>query len=147
MGIDDFLGGEFDGLSDNQKKLIRNLFDQHNLNDDIESELDFNKSGLFMHNLDSKEAAKELKELIDENKMTQEIKFIESYEGKIIEEIWTSENQLIKVKRYYPFTYDNINMLPNETRKHIYDQLLDKALEKENYEEAAQIRDGIIINE
>lgn len=147
MNIDDFLNNEFDGLDNNQKKIIKNLFDMNNFNDDIESNLDLSKEGLFLHELSSKEAQEELNKLIKEHSMTQKIKFIETYEGRVIEEIWTSEDKMMRLKRYYPFTYDNINTLPTETRKYIYDKILDKALDKEDYELAAEIRDSIIINE
>lgn len=147
MNIDDFLnGGEFDDLNDDQKKLIKSLFEMNNT-DDVNSDVKFDKSGMFIHSLDSPEAARELQELIYEHNMKQHINFIDFYEGKLIEEIWTSENELIRVKRYYPFTYDNINMLPTNTRTNIYNTLLDQALEREDYELAAEIRDSIIINE
>jgi len=146
MNIDDFLNGEFGDMDDEQKKLIKALFDLNNI-ENINPDLDFTKSGYFMHTLDSPAAANELDQMIKEHNMSQEINFIESFEGKLIEEIWTSENNMVRIKRYYPLTYDNINTLPTYTRQYVYDKMLDEALEKENYELAAEIRDSIIINE
>jgi excinuclease UvrABC helicase subunit UvrB len=72
-------------------------------------------------------------------------KLVHADGNKFILETWISDiNPYLRLTRLIEFNKDNLNNLEPENRKKLLKQMLDDAVEEENYEEAAQIRDMIL---
>lgn len=68
--------------------------------------------------------------------------FTEIDDKKMIIEEWVSKfNPHIKLNRIYPFIKENYEIIPLKERKKLLKVILNNAVEIENYEEAAKIRD------
>jgi len=82
--------------------------------------------------------------MVDRYNMTCEYTIEEKSGYIVIVENWSSEiNKNIKLNRIYPFSVSHIDLIDEPSRKDILERILDKYVENENYEEAAEIRDII----
>jgi hypothetical protein len=144
-----FESDEFNNLDKHSKDMLRRLFIENDLlKNSLSSEFS-GEPGYFVQKLDDRDSNNQIDEFISKYNMSQEINILQDHpmSDKVIEEIWTSEDGLIKMKRYFELTYKNINLLRPESRRIVHNILLDDALNKEDYERAAEIRDSIYLNE
>lgn len=147
---DDFFNSEeFKNMSEHSKEMIRKLMELNKIEKLKNDIFDVNQTGAFIQRLDDTDFNTQLDKFISNYQMKQDIKILTDHElgDKVIEEIWSSHDDLIRLKRYYELSYDNINYLRPESRKLVYDILLKEALDNEDYEKAAEIRDSIYLNE
>lgn len=146
---DFFDSEEFKNMSEHSKEMIRKLMELNNIDNIKDSLFEDGDTGAFIQRLDDNEFNTQLERFISNYKMTQKINILDNHElgDRVIEEIWSSSDDLIKLKRYYELNYENVNYLRPESRKVVYEILLEEALEKEDYEKAAEIRDSIYLNE
>ncbi len=140
---------EFKKLDEHSKRLIKNMFESNlDLVKDFKGVFSKN-GGVFIQDLNDDNFNFNIDSLIKEYEMSQEINisYNEDFGEEVISETWTSNDNNIKLKRFYEITYENINLLRPDSRKLVYQILLDRALIKEDYEKAAEIRDSIYLNE
>jgi UvrB/uvrC motif len=82
--------------------------------------------------------------LIKELNLTCDFSVIDLESKKLIKEDWYSEtNPFVRLTRMYPFIDENIQKIPVKQRIKFLKNLLNEAVEVENYEEAARLRDII----
>ena len=146
--MDDFINMNFDHLNDDQKEIIRKLFGDEKIQYNLPIKKDdvLNNPGTFMQNLSDTESTNKFEELISTFNMTVDVNLTIQDDIQLIEEIWTSDDNSLRIKRYYEFNYDNISLLSNSVRTYIKEKLLSNALLEENYELASDIRDKIILD-
>ena len=146
--MDDFINMNFDHLNDDQKEIIRKLFGDEKIQYNLPIKKDdvLNNPGTFMQNLSDTESTNKFEELISTFNMTVDVNLTIQDDIQLIEEIWTSDDKSLRIKRYYEFNYDNISLLSNNVRTYIKEKLLSNALSEENYELASDIRDKIILD-
>lgn len=149
MSKDFFDSDDFKNLNEESKKALKNLLESNNF---LKNELknSFNgQPGLFVHDLNDNGFNEKMELFIRKYNMKQQINIRLDHElaDKVIEEVWMSEDGLIKMKRFYELNYENINLLRPESRQMVHNLLLDEAIKKEDYEKAAEIRDSIYLNE
>ncbi len=149
MSLDDdfFNSEEYKNMDEESKRMLKKLLELKDVN--TPDEQFTGEPGLFIQKLDDEDFNNQLDNFINQYEMTQEIEILLNHElaDKVIEETWISKDGSIRMKRYYEFTYDNINLLRPESRRIVYDLIMTEALNKEDYEIAAEIRDSIYLNE
>jgi len=82
--------------------------------------------------------------LIKELNLICDFSVIDLESKKLIKEDWYSETYpLVRLTRMYPFIDENIQRIPVKQRIKFLKNFLNEAVEVENYEEAARLRDII----
>ena len=103
----------------------------------------FKDGDAFIQDLDDEEANKTMKTFIEENNMQQKIEIIDEEENQYVVEIWTTENELISLKRMYELSLESVSKLDKKTQHIILTKYLDILVNQEKYEYAAIVRDRI----
>lgn len=84
--------------------------------------------------------------IVKEFNLSCEYDITELNDKKLIVEIWSSKsNPFIKLTKMYEFSLQNIKDIEKSEKKKLLNKMLSNAVEVENYEFAATLRD--IINE
>lgn len=121
----------------NSSKDLNNMDDFDQFDDfDFDLELDDN-------NLSEKEQHDVFYEFVEENNLKLELDIINDYDTLMVEENWVSDNELISLRRFYPYEIDVISKLNSDMQKKIFNHRLEQTIDEEEYEEAAEIRDLI----
>jgi len=143
MNDDDFFSN-FDGDPEKYKEYLKKLY-KDLTGDDLEEGSDFLKiedeSGNFLQDLSDDEQQEIFKDYIKDKDMELEINFKEVNGDLMVEETWTPKDKSMSVKRLYIYDYLVIFQLEKYIQKEIYSKRLELLVEKEEFEEAAEVRD------
>lgn len=93
-----------------------------------------------LHPLDPKR----FKDFIDKYDMKCKYSIAEKNGETVIIEDWSSsKNKMIRVNRIYPFSMEHLDLIQDDARKGVLQELLEMCVSEENYETAAELRDVI----
>lgn len=133
--FEELTGKSIDDMFDLDSLPMNKLFPQ--IND--------NKVGMgFVQDLDSEEGKKMFSDLVKQHNLTKESSIIDVNGEEFVQEIWTNEEGTVNVKRVYKLNDNTTStMLSTEEKIELYKTKLNEAVEIEDYEEAAKLRDEI----
>lgn len=121
------------------KKMYKDLTGEE-LSEDIEF-MGIGGKQDFLQDLSNEEEQEIFNDYIREQDMKLEIEFNEIDGIPMVEEIWTPDDKSMNIKRAYQYDHFVLSTLDIEIQKKIYDKKLGILVEKEEYEEAAEVRD------
>ncbi len=82
--------------------------------------------------------------IVEQFKMSCKYTYEVMEDKKFIVEVWTAkQNSFIQLTRMYEFTPENIEVIESSERKKLLNEMLNDAVDIEDYEEAALLRDMI----
>jgi hypothetical protein len=125
---------------------VEDIFDMDTMTDEnlFPGLTDKKMSMGFVQDLESEEGKAMFDKLIEEHGLTKESKIVKMKGKDFVHETWTNEDKTVKATRLYELNEDTSSkILSKEEQIEMYQSKLDQAVEVENYEEAAELRDII----
>jgi hypothetical protein len=83
----------------------------------------------------------DFKSLVEEHNLLPEFEVSEDCEGFLVTETWSSFDDNIVANRYYYFDVFYVDLIDERIRTNILEHMLSIHLEREEYEDAAILRD------
>lgn len=127
-------------------KKVDDLFDMNSLPmDKLFPKMDDNKIGMgFIQDLESEEGKKMFDDLVEKHNLIKESEIIDMNGEEYVQELWSNKENTVNVKRVYKLN-DNTtsSMLSTEEQIDIHQNKLKEAVDIEDYERAAELRDKI----
>lgn len=97
--------------------------------------------------MDKSISSDEFNSLVEMFGMKPSYTMFEQDDKKYVLESWRSKsNPFIILNTAFEFNEENLGKIESKSRSRFLRQLLDEAVERENYEEAAQLRDMIALS-
>jgi hypothetical protein len=140
-------GEELDEIKEKFKNFLDNYDDFLNKKMDIELPNfdfdDYDNKSLFIQDLDDEEASERFKDFTEDYDMDLYIEFYKEGGMDMVKEEWTNFDGTINITKVYEYNLETIEKLDSYTQLKIYELKLEESVEKEEYENAALLRDKI----
>lgn len=103
------------------------------------------KFGIQLHKMDREIKQEEFNTLIKMFGLKSSYKWISHGEKTFIIECWHSDiNPFLIITKTFEFDEDKLSSIPDKKRKDLLEKMLNEAVEIENYEFAAKLRDILV---
>lgn len=89
----------------------------------------------------------DFKSLVKKHDLQPEFDITEDNEGFLVTETWSSVDNSVVANRYYYFDIFYVDLIDDRLRSEILQYVLDVYIEREEYEDAAVVRDLLKIME